>query len=75
MFRQASLILGAIVLIAALNYRPPAGNAWDDVKPAREKDPATQEPEKYENFDIGDPEPDPYCRLHRWGHPCCSLPA
>jgi hypothetical protein len=74
MFRQASLILGAIVLIAAFNYRPPAGNAWDDVKTVPKKAPEKKgpekfdkfdisEPEKYDNFDIGEPEPDPPAEL------------
>ena len=49
MFRKASLILGAIVLIPGINYRPSVCNAWDDVKAEPPK-----KLERFEKVDIGD---------------------
>ena len=52
MFRQASLVLGVIVLIAGVNCRPCVREADDEVKAGTRKEPE-KKLEEFEQFDIG----------------------
>ena len=54
MFRQASLIVGAIVLIVGIQYRPSVCVATDEAKPRSPKQAEKNEPDEFEIFDIGD---------------------
>src|SRR5271157_2129344 len=54
MFRQASLFVGTIVLIAGINCPSSLCKAADDVKSTTTKGPAKQEPAEFEQFDIDD---------------------
>ena len=66
MFRQASLLVGAIVLIAGFHYFPSVCKAGDDVKPRPHKEPETIETmdgQKFDKVDIGEVEEAPPAEL------------
>ena len=68
MFRQASLLVGAIVLIAGIHCRPSVCKAWDDVKPGPRKEMEAEkaeivDPDKFDKFDLGDIEDTPPAEL------------
>ncbi|MEI8373867.1 MAG: prenyltransferase/squalene oxidase repeat-containing protein [Planctomycetota bacterium] len=63
MFRQASLILGAIVLIAGVHYCPSVCNALDDVKAGPNKESEQLAPDQFDKFDIGGIEETPPAEL------------
>ena len=68
MFRQASLLVGAIVLIAGIHCRPSVCKAWDNVKPGPRKEMEAEkaeivDPDKFDKFDLGDIEDTPPAEL------------
>ncbi len=63
MFRQASLILGAIVLIAGIYCRPSVSMAWDDAKAGPNKEAEKEQPDPFEKVELGEIEDAPPAEL------------
>ena len=57
MFRQALLLLGAIVLIAAIHHRPSVCQAADELKAVPPAKAEGKQPNELDFFDIEDPSP------------------